>query len=151
MHTVRDRYAGLPERTRTVVRRVAITFLVLACIGALVVAANHTKTGDQTIAESGSGIVEQLIPTPNSNVLQQAQVGIDLVSGWTGVLLINGREIPEDQLTRRPELYQVLYLPEDGKDIEQLPQGKVCVEALVWPVDQTRADARPISWCFNVT
>jgi hypothetical protein len=53
----------------------------------------------------------------DSEVLRQAQIGIDLAPGWTGVLIINGTEIPEDQLTIIPELNQVFYQPADGKEV----------------------------------
>jgi hypothetical protein len=145
-------YAGLPETTQTIVRRIGITLLVLACIAALGLAVHRTRSGEETVDQTGgTGIVEQLIPANNSDVLQQAQIGIDLVPGWTGVLIVNGTEVPEDQLVRHPELYSFLFQPGKGQEIEQLPAGQNCAEALVWRVDQTRADARPVNWCFRVT
>jgi hypothetical protein len=96
-------------------------------------------------------IVEQLYPARDSEALQQQQVGIDLGPTYTGVLVLNGVEIPEEQLQRRPELNQVFFQPGDDLAVEELTPGRNCVTALVWRVEETREDSRAVNWCFEVT
>jgi len=139
--------------TAITARRVVIVLILVACAAGLVVAVNHTDSGEPDIIESGSDpIVEQLVPQPGSEVLRQAPLGIDLTSGWTGTLVVNGTEIPEDQLTREPALNQIFFEPGPGTVIEQLPPGQNCIEAIIWRESESRADARtPRRWCFEVT
>lgn len=96
-------------------------------------------------------IVEQLFPARDSEALQQQQVGIDLGATYTGVLIINGIEIPEGQLQRRPELNQVFFQPGDDLALEELSPGRNCVVAVVWRETETREDGRSVNWCFEVT
>ena len=96
-------------------------------------------------------IIEQLYPARDSEVLQQQQVGIDLGPSYTGTLVINGIEIPEEQLQRRPELSQVFFQPGDDLAVEELAPGRNCVTAVVWRLTESREDSRTVNWCFEVT
>ncbi len=139
---------------RAMLRRVLITVVVLACIGGIALAGSRTQTGEPDIAETGGDprVVELFVPSEGSEVLRQAQVGIDLTSDFTGTLVVNGTEIPEDQLQRRPELNQIFFQPGEGQVIERLAPGRNCVQAVIWRLDRSRANARPpIEWCFQVT
>ena len=132
-------------------RRAVIGGLLLVAIGLFVLAGS--KGAEEVPAASISSAVEFLIPNDGSpSVLRQAEIGIDLEPGWVAILQINGREIPEDQYRRVDPENQVFFAPGEGKEIEQLPPGKVTVTALAWrPVDdETRANARPITWTFRV-
>ena len=126
--------------------------LAVLSIGAIVYAAQLAQTGDDVDEPVVTGAdVERLIPPRNSEILAQEPLGIDLAPGYTGVLIVNGTEVPEDQLIRRNGLDEILYRPSaDDAAVEYLA-GENCVVALVWPVDGTRLDARTVSWCFNVT
>lgn len=122
-------------------------------LGALVafVYAFSLGRGSSDIVPTG-GAVEVLVPPDGSQVLRQTEIGIDLAPEWTGVLQINGIEIPEDQLRRVPAQNQVFFAPGPGKEIEELPAGQVEVVALIWrPVaGETRDDADTIRWSFQV-
>ena len=96
-------------------------------------------------------IVEQLFPARDSEVLRQQQVGIDLGPTYTGTLVINGVEIPEEQLQRRPELNQVFFQPGEDLAVEELTPGRNCVTAIVWKETESRDDSRTVNWCFEVT
>ena len=122
------------DRARLV--RLATVAVVLVAIGGFALAASRTKTGERPVLESGApDIVELLQPPSGNQVLRQAQIGIDLAAGWTGVLIVNGTEIPESQLLRRPELNQVFFSPQEGAVIETLPAGRNCVVAEIWRVE----------------
>jgi hypothetical protein len=133
-------------------RRLLILIVAVLAIGAIVFAAQLAQTGDdgRELVLTGQD-VERLIPARNSEILAQESVGIDLAPGYTAVLSLNGVEIPEDQLNRRAGINEILYRPrEDGAAVEY-DAGENCLVASVWPVAGTRAEARPVSWCFNVT
>ena len=159
-------------------RRLGIALLVIACVGGVAVAVASTREVDadgDTVLESGdpcevvlSGdgvdapacnpdreavddIVEQLFPARDSEALQQVQVGIDLGARFTGVLVVDGTEVPESQLVRRPALNEVFFSPGEGQVVEEWEPGRNCVRAIVWPIVEGRAESRTIDWCFEVT
>jgi hypothetical protein len=139
------------------VRRVLTTLVIIACGVGLVIAAQHTQRGDKEdqVAVSGAAapkaIIELLAPTPESSVLSQAQLLIDLTTNYDASFVINGVTIPDDELQRRPELNQVIFNPAPGKTVEKFPAGRNCVEADIYRVDGAEEDIPPARWCFNVT
>jgi hypothetical protein len=134
----------------TVVRRLVPFVLVVAALAAIVYAGS-LGSGSEEIRITDEA-VEQLVPADGSPVaVRQAEVGIDLAPGWTGVLIINGREIPEDQLRRVDAQNQVFFQPSAGKDIEAFQAGTIVVEAEIWrSTSETREDARSVIWSFGV-
>jgi hypothetical protein len=128
--------------------------LLAAAIAAFVGAYLTFAQGeDDPVLRSGGQdeYVEALMPDRNSQVPQQTTVGIDLATGWTGVLVIDGVEIPEDELNVTQELGLVQYTPADGRAVEQLEGGRNCVTAIVWPLSEGRErGAHNVEWCFDV-
>jgi hypothetical protein len=104
-------------------------------------------------SESSGGldgsVIEQLIPAKNSKILQQDQVGIDLQTGYSADLAVNGVAIPEDQITRVSGLDEVLFQPGSGKVFEQWPAGQNCVVATYWANDVGPTQSKTVSWCFT--
>ena len=106
---------------------------------------------DPVLQGGDSAIVEALIPRRDAQVPQQSSVGIDLATGWEGTLLVNGVEIPVDQLTLTPELGLIEFTPGEGKAVAELESGQNCVSALIWRIQDGRGVAdRTIPWCFDV-
>ncbi|CAN5720487.1 hypothetical protein BH20ACT1_BH20ACT1_01400 [soil metagenome] len=131
-------------------RKIAVGVLLVGALGAFVYAFSLGRGTTDEIATTGS--VEQLVPPQAAQVLRQSEIGIDLAPEWTGVLQINGIEIPEDQLRRVPAQNQVFFTPGPGREIEELPAGQVDVVALIWrPVaGESRDDAETVRWTFSV-
>lgn len=97
--------------------------------------------------------VEEIVPADGSPVaVRQARIGIDLTTGHDAVLVIQGVEIPEDELDRNEPLNQVFFQPGAGKTIEELAPGPVTARALIWnELDgETREDAHSFTWQFRV-
>jgi hypothetical protein len=106
---------------------------------------------DPVLQGGDRAIVEALIPRRDAQVPQQSSVGIDLATGWEGTLIVNGVEIPEDQLTLTAELAIIEFMPGEGKAVEELQAGQNCVSALIWRIQDGRGVAdRTIPWCFDV-
>jgi hypothetical protein len=130
-------------------RRVVLTLLLLVGVGAIILAFSRTETSggaDDIAISGGDNAVEALIPGRNAETLSQTEVGIDLSDGWTGALVLNGEELPEDQVNHIDALNQLLHRPPDGLD-----SGQNCITAVIWRVDESREQGREVSWCFEVT
>ena len=135
------------------VRRTLITFAVLFCLAGVVFAFSWADTDqDAGFAISDANPIEERIPAPDSEILRQDVVGVDLRPGWTGVLIVNEVEIPEDQLdlANLDSLGQILYRATEDSAV-QFEAGRNCATAVVWRVEESRADSRTDTWCFNVT
>ncbi len=132
------------------VRRVAPGALAVLALALFVYAFTLGRGTSDIVATDAA--VEQLVPGRGAQVLRQAEIGIDLAPQWTGLLVVNGVEIPEDQLRRVDAQNQVFFTAGPGMEIEELPAGTVQVTALIWrPVaGETRADADEVRWSFQV-
>lgn len=131
-------------------RRLVPGALAVVALGLFVYAFTLGR-GTTDIVVTGDA-VEQLVPARGAQVLRQTEVGIDLAPEWTALLVINGVEIPEDQLRRVDAQNQVFFTAGPGKEIEELPAGTVQVTAVIWrPVaGETRDDADQVQWSFEV-
>lgn len=131
-------------------RRVVIASLLIGALATFVYAFTLGR-GSTDIVVSGDA-VEQLVPDRGAQVLRQTEIGIDLAPEHTALLVVNGREIPEDQLRRVEAQNQVFFTAGPGQELEELPAGMVEVVALIWrPVaGETRADADEVRWSFQV-
>jgi len=132
------------------IRRIILLLLVGGAIGAIVYAGT-LSSGPAEIRRTDEA-VERLVPADGSPVaVRQAEVGIDLATGWTGVLIVNGLEIPEDELRRVEAQNEVYFQPGAGKAIEAFQPGPIVVEAEIWrSASETRDDARTVTWAFGV-
>lgn len=101
---------------------------------------------------SEAEIVEQTLPAEGSEILRQAQIGIDVGDLYDVVQLsINGTVLPDDELVRRSELNQVFFQPAEGFTFESLPEGRVCARAEVVRLTDPDEILRAVEWCFEVT
>jgi hypothetical protein len=129
----------------TVVLTVAVLMFALA------IQAFDDGNDDPVLQGGDQAIVEALLPRRDAQVPQQSDVGIDLVVGWEGTLVIDGVEIPEDELTLTQEIGLIEYTPGEGKVVERLETGQNCVSAIIWQIQDGRGVAdRTIPWCFDV-
>lgn len=131
-------------------RRIVTTLVLAAAIFAFIYA--FTLQGeDADPASITHPAVEFVFPPPGAPLeVRQAEVGVDLRPGWTGVLQIAGVEIPEDQLRRVDAENQFFFQPGPGLEFEEFPAGQLCATAVIWPVDQDRNAADTVRWCFRV-
>jgi hypothetical protein len=105
-------------------------------------------------APSGGPVVEQTTPRDGSEALSQTQIGIDLAPGYDGRLVVNSVEVPDEDVDKDTNLNQIVFVPSEGKAVEELPSGQeTCVLALYWPLAEGEGGAGSGSyrWCFDVT
>lgn len=129
--------------------RVVYTVLIAIALGAIVVAVNNGRPNPTAISDADPSI-DALVPTPGSEVLRQAQIGIDLASGYTAELTVNGIPIPADQVIGDPSLAQFFYLPRPDGAAGELNPGPNCITATYWRVADGPERASSESWCFEV-
>jgi hypothetical protein len=133
--------------------KIAAAAVVAVAVALFVVAINAFQDGgdDPVLQGSDAEAVETLIPRRDAQVPQQSNVGIDLQTGWDGVLVIAGVEIPRDQLQVTPEIGLIEFTPAEGMAVEELDPGQNCVSAIIWKLSDGRGVAdRTIPWCFEV-
>jgi hypothetical protein len=137
--------------TSSPLRRIGIGLLLAIAVGVLWW--GGTLKADAPDASLIDAAIESLTPPGSSpGVPRQAPIIVDLAPGWTGVLTINGEEIPEDELMRNVPLNQFSFQPGPGKAIERLPAGLVVATATIWRELETReAGARSFSWTFTAS
>jgi hypothetical protein len=132
--------------------RLLIAGALVAAGVALFVAIQSTNTEEDTPPRVAARpeVVEHLFPPNGDQVLRQTELGIDLASGYEGLLIVNGQPIPEDELRRVPEQNQVFFLPGEGTTFPELPGGTNCVTAVVWKSSEGRGAAdQTFRWCFE--
>jgi hypothetical protein len=139
-----------PYSTRFKIGAAAVVALA-AAVFAVAFVAFDSGDEDPVLQGGDAAVVETLIPRRNAQVPQQTTIGIDLVTGWDAELLVDGVEIPEDQLSRTPEIGLVEFTPGEGRAVEELDPGQNCVTAVIWSLEDGRGVAdRTIPWCFEV-
>ncbi len=126
------------------------------------VVANTDEPGSVRIVNPA---IESLIPAPGSEVLRQSQVGVDLIGGFEAELVINGVQIPPDEVNvlrdaEQPDqsasqtgrfgttINRFTYQPLAGRSVPELQGDRNCVVATFWPTaDPTDIDT--VEWCFD--
>jgi hypothetical protein len=147
--------APLPHQRPSSLRyRLAVTAALLVAAVAAVAGIRATETGDENpVTVNGRpDVVERLQPRDGAEALQQTEIGIDLAPGYEGALVLDGQEIPTDELRLVPEQNQVFFAPGPDRTFESLPSGTNCVTAIVWRSADGRGPADlSFQWCFDVT
>jgi hypothetical protein len=159
------RFNGLVANRRLDVRRLGASLLIAGALALIVYGFASAQTGDQAVEINDPGI-ERVIPSPGSLVLRQSQVGADLAPGYRGVLVIDGNELPTDDITTTgaatsagpitgaqfdPAQNTVLYLPREGAVLPEFAPGDHHITVVYWKMDETRDQAKQFDWTFKVS
>ena len=115
--------------------------------------------------------IEAVDPVPDAEqALRQTSVFVDLVSGYTGVLIIDGveietvdvSEIANDRVTPgsqvsvpaatvyEPGNATLTFTPSEAAVITEFTEGEHRVTLLYWKADESRQMARTFRWSFNI-
>jgi hypothetical protein len=129
-------------------------------------------TGDE--ASNLPEEIESVVPVTDAvQVLSQSNVVVDLQSGYTGVLIIDGVELatidlfevdqaaeldlePGRQVSLPPAtVYEagnatLTFTPSESAPIEEFTSGRHEVQVVFWPVEEGRSAASSYTWVFNV-
>ena len=128
---------------------VVVALLVVLNLGILLL--NNSDTSPQGRPPLPVSI-ESISPERGDLTTLISDVSVDLRNDLTGVLVIDGIEIPEDQLDRVKELGEVTFRPGPGKDITKLRTGTNTVVVKYWPQKMSRpANPSSYGWSFEAS
>jgi hypothetical protein len=145
--------AGAPPRRAPLFRhpwRVLIVVAGLALVvNLMIVLGMNSDTSDRG-KQGISADVEQIRPAPGSIVNPLEDIEVRLRPGLTGVLVLNGKRLPEDQQIIDAATSTITFRPGPGREVSRLAAGTNDVAVLYWK--QTEAEpATPGSfgWSFR--
>jgi hypothetical protein len=145
--------------------RLVMSLLIGAALVLIVYGFASATTGDEAVRITDAA-VEQVYPAPGAIVLRQSEIRADLAPGYRGVLIVDGQEIPTYDLVATDgtvssgatfdgvfDLAQntVSFTPKKGATIEALSPDRHTVTVVFWKLDQSRDQARSITWSFKVS
>jgi hypothetical protein len=131
-----------------VLRRLGLPALVVVGLAFFVGAGLLARSSSQPI--QGQPALVAIIPLDGAQILRQDVVGVNLQVGWTGILTVNGKTIPHEQLEPDNGLNQMIFKPGPGKVITELQASRNCAEIVFWRLPNGRDTAGPPRrWCFD--
>jgi hypothetical protein len=136
--------------------RVAIIAVVLLIVANLAIIGTRAEVRGAVVPERSSAIIE-LSPQEGENIIPQAPIVVSLKDAYIGQLSIDGRLIPQDQVTiRNPNFYELTFQPKAGHDIQEFSPGPHVATIEYWPLAKTYEQAKAgrllgtYSWPFKV-
>jgi hypothetical protein len=143
-----------PGRRRTSVHpwRVVIVVGGLALVVSLVLVIGYNSDTSDQGKQNLNADIAQVRPAPGSIANQLDDIEVRLRSGLTGVIVLNGKRIPEDQLVIDNATGTISFRPGAGKDISRLPAGVNDAAVLYWSQTQPEpAKPKSYGWTFRAT
>jgi hypothetical protein len=111
----------------------------------------NSDTSDQG-KQNPNADIAQVRPAPGSIANRLDDIEVRLRSGLTGVIVLNGKRIPEDQLLIDNATGTISFRPGPGKDISQLPAGANDAAVLYWSQTQPEpAKPKSFGWTFRAS
>ncbi|MFN2606889.1 MAG: hypothetical protein ABR511_03180 [Acidimicrobiales bacterium] len=136
-----------PPSRSPLARRVVMSLLAAAALGGLVyVAVAPTGTRGPALPSA----VESVSPQGGDLDLRQVTIAADLAPGYTGYLLFDGNEIPEDDLQHVDALNSVTLRPGPDSDYRTLSPGPHCATVVYRHFDEPRDASNEFRWCFTL-
>jgi len=156
-------------------RRILICSMVIAAgVVLVIIGFRSSVTGRQALALPPT--IESTDPVRGAvRVPAQTEVFVDLLAGYTGVLIIDGIELktvdPNDLASDNGSTPSVVpgqqvslpattiyergnatltFVPTKGAPIESFEQGPHTVSVIYWKVLESRAQSRSYTWTFSV-
>ncbi len=131
--------------------RFAIVAIGLMIVASLVVFVGmESDTKSSTDPDALPSEIASTQPAPGTLNKPQQSVAVALRDDLTGVLIIDGVEIPEDQLDR-PTQSSMVFQPGPEKEFTRFSTGPHLVQAVFWPSIRSRDDAKTYTFGFRTT
>jgi hypothetical protein len=127
---------------------VAIGLMIVASLVLFVGMESDTKPS--TDPDALPSEIRSTQPAPGTLNKPQQSVSVVLRDDLTGVLVIDGVEIPEDQLDR-PTQSSMVFQPGPEREITRFSTGPHVVEVVFWPSIRSRDDAQTYRFGFRTT
>ena len=96
--------------------------------------------------------VTKVLPTPGGLQRPTSEIDVDLADGYIGRLVIDGKNIPDDQIILVKSLGQITYQPSAGKIFPTFIAGPHTAEVIYWKADESEnINPQSYTWKFRVT
>jgi len=129
-------------------RWVIVAVVVIAALNLAIFGLSSSDTSPE--GRTLPSTIDSLTPPPGELIRLQDTIGADLRDDLTGVLLLDGVEIPEDQLERVVPLASVTFRPGPDQDLERFEAGEHTLTVLYWEQGKPRpANPDSYSWSFR--
>ena len=156
-----------PDETpvRRVLRLAATVSVLVLAAGIFAYSCSKGETSNGT---SDNPVIVVQFPAPGGRALRQTEVGAELVVGYDGRLVVNGVEIPEEQMegavdpatlteaelrqygVRPTSRNRVVFRPGPGKVIEAFEPGQVTIELRYFKDLRADTTTRTETWTVTV-
>jgi len=141
-----DRRAARPRRNPVRVLIVVGGLLLAANIWIIAGISQRTNT-EGTLPNT----IEELIPKPGDLVSPQSTIGVNLRDDLTGLLELDGTEIPLDEVVNQTTVGIIEFTPGPDKELTKFSPGTHRITVVYWPRSSTRAKgSTSYSWQFKV-
>ncbi len=161
-----------PRQPLFSLRRLGVIAVLAVAVAVLTVTFSRGEdAGPQGVGCNDTAVVA-CTPRPGSHVLRQAEVGVELRSGYDGRITIGNVAIPEEQMQQAldpssPEFQRlpadqrnlgprpnnrnvVKFQPGPGKAVERFPTGEVRITIELWRESEGRESSRSFSYSVIV-
>jgi hypothetical protein len=145
------------DRRRVVIRRTAITLVVLGCLFGFYLAGSRADTGEPDSFVPGSKVVTDVQPQRAAELVpRQTAIKVDLDTPYqldSMIITLPDRTqvpLPVGQMTIDSVQQIYTFQPGAGKTLDEVPAGQNCVQVTVSRVDKSSQTVPPYSWCFTV-
>ena len=128
-------------------RRIIMTLIAAVAVGGFVYVFSAPK---QELTPDRPPAVEAVYPDGGNLDLRQVSIVADLAPGYTGYLLIDGVEVPRDDVQFVDALNTLTLRPQEGSDYEALSPGPHCVTAVYHRIGEPESEAGNYRWCFRL-
>jgi len=135
------------DQRKDLIRRLIIGALACLAAGGIVFAFSAPTRTDET---GRPAAVEGVTPQGGDLDLRQVTISADLAPGFTGYLLLDGIEIPADDVRFELALNSLTLIPTEDSDYRELRPGPHCAGVVYWPIGQSRDVGKSHSWCFRL-
>lgn len=124
----------------------------LALVVSLVLVLGYNADTSDQGKQNPNADIAQVRPAPGSIATLQDDIEVRLQSGLTGVIVLNGKRIPEDQLLIDNSTGTISFRPGPGKEISRLPAGSNDAAVLYWSQTQPEpAKPKSFGWTFRAS
>jgi hypothetical protein len=142
-------------RPRNPVRVAIVIGILVIGVNVLIWGGRSQVNGPATIQRNPE--IAVLEPNESDQLLPQGEVGAQLKGDFAGQIAIDGKVIPQDQVTSTLSPAAVTFDPGPNKDIREFTKGGHTAVLEWWPITFRTAEAakaqhqlRSYTWSFNV-
>ena len=128
-------------------RRIVMTLIAAVAVAGFVFAFSAPK---QEATGPLPPAVEGVFPPGGDLDLRQTTISADLAPGYTGFLLLDGVEVPRDDLQIVPALNSVTLVPLPDSDFEALQPGSHCATVVYYRIGLPETTSDRFRWCFKL-